>query len=89
MSDGSSGRKSHLNAVGLTGKGVLLYLSSLDPDPEEPIADQERAVVPVNEIPIEQALHRPLRIRRGSQPVPPDKSTRKRFDSSRFGCEPS
>jgi hypothetical protein len=35
-------------------------LSLPDPDPEKSIADQERAVVTVNEIPIQHTIDRPL-----------------------------
>jgi hypothetical protein len=41
---------------------TLLHLSFRDPDPEEAIYDRERAIVAVDEIPVEQTLHRSLRI---------------------------
>ena len=72
----------------LVSSGGCCNLSLSDPDPEKSVANYERTIVAVNEIPIEQTLDRPLRIRSRSQAVPLDESACERFDSSRFGREP-
>src|SRR5262245_45626033 len=63
----------------------LLHLLLPDPDPEEAIGDKERTVVSVNQIPIQQTLNRSLRIRSGSQAIPPDETAREGLHSRRFG----